>query len=90
MNMKYRKLGNTGLKVSEIGLGSWLTYGTAAEQKAADACVAKAFECGINFFDTANAYNRGEGEKAMGAALRSYKRSDYVLSTKVYFPMGDE
>lgn len=87
--MKYRKLGNTGLKISEIGLGSWLTYGTAAEQKAADACVAKAFECGINFFDTANAYNLGEGEKAIGAALRSYQRSDYVLSTKVYFPMGD-
>lgn len=87
--MKYRRLGNTGLKVSEIGLGSWLTYGTAAEQKAADACVAKAFECGINFFDTANAYNRGEGEKAIGAALRSYQRSDYVLSTKVFFPMGD-
>ncbi|KHL91786.1 voltage-gated potassium channel [Paenibacillus sp. IHB B 3415] len=87
--MKYRKLGNTGLKVSEIGLGSWLTYGTAAEQKAADACVAKAFECGITFFDTANAYNRGEGEKAVGAALRSYTRSDYVLSTKVFFPMGD-
>lgn len=87
--MKYRRLGNTGLKVSEIGLGSWLTYGTAAEQKAADACISKAFECGINFFDTANAYNRGEGEKAMGAALRSYQRSDYVLSTKVFFPMGD-
>jgi aryl-alcohol dehydrogenase-like predicted oxidoreductase len=87
--MKYRRLGNTGLKVSEIGLGSWLTYGTAAEQKAADACVAAAFECGINFFDTANAYNRGEGEKALGAALSSYNRSDYVLSTKVYFPMGD-
>lgn len=87
--MKYRKMGNTGLKVSEIRLGSWFTYGTAAEQKAADACVAKAFECGINFFDTANAYNCGEGEKAVGAALRSYTRSDYVLSTKVFFPMGD-
>ncbi|AIQ45940.1 voltage-gated potassium channel [Paenibacillus sp. FSL R7-0273] len=87
--MKYRRLGNTGLKVSEIGLGSWLTYGTAAEQKAADECVAAAFECGINFFDTANAYNRGEGEKAIGAALRQYKRSDYVLSTKVFFPMGE-
>ncbi|KTD84602.1 aldo/keto reductase family protein [Paenibacillus etheri] len=88
--MKYRRLGNSGLKVSEIGLGSWLTYGTAAEQKAADACISKAFECGINFFDTANAYNRGEGEKAMGAALRSYERSSYVLSTKVFFPMGDD
>ena len=87
--MKYRNLGRSGLKVSEIGLGSWLTYGTAAEQKAADACIAKAFESGINFFDTANAYNRGEGEKALEAALADYNRSSYVLSTKVYFPMGD-
>ncbi|NOU99925.1 aldo/keto reductase family protein [Paenibacillus planticolens] len=87
--MKYRNVGNSGLKVSEIALGSWLTYGTAAEQKAADACIEKAFESGINFFDTANAYNRGEGEKAMGAALKPYTRSSYVLSTKVFFPMGD-
>jgi voltage-dependent potassium channel beta subunit len=87
--MKYRNVGKSGLKVSEISLGSWLTYGTAAEQKAADACIAKAFESGINFFDTANAYNRGEGEKAMGAALKPYEKSSYVLSSKVYFPMGD-
>ncbi|MCY9692742.1 aldo/keto reductase family protein [Paenibacillus alginolyticus] len=87
--MKYRNVGRSGLKVSEISLGSWLTYGTAAEQKAADACIAKAFESGINFFDTANAYNRGEGEKAMGAALKPYERSSYVLSSKVYFPMGE-
>lgn len=87
--MKYRNVGRSGLKVSEIGLGSWLTYGTAAEQKAADACIAKAFESGINFFDTANAYSRGEGEKAMGAALKPYERSSYVLSSKVYFPMGE-
>ncbi|MNW48720.1 L-glyceraldehyde 3-phosphate reductase [compost metagenome] len=87
--MKYRNVGKSGLKVSEIGLGSWLTYGTAAEKKAADACIATAFESGINFFDTANAYNRGEGEKAMGAALRPYPRSSYVLSSKVYFPMGE-
>lgn len=87
--MKYRNLGRTGLKVSEVGLGSWLTYGTAAEQKAADLCIEAAFEQGINFFDTANAYNRGEGEKAMGAALSKYERSSYVLSTKVFFPMGD-
>ncbi|WP_322906183.1 aldo/keto reductase family protein [Paenibacillus campi] len=87
--MKYRNLGNTGLKVSEISLGSWLTYGTAAEQEAADLCIRTAFETGINFFDTANAYNRGEGEKAIGAALSGYERSSYVLSTKVFFPMGD-
>lgn len=87
--MKYRNVGNSGIKVSEIGLGSWLTYGTVAEKRAADACIAKAFESGINFFDTANAYNLGEGEKAIGAALRHYPRSNYVLSTKVFFPMGD-
>lgn len=87
--MKYRNLGHTGLKVSEIALGSWLTYGTAAEQQAADQCIRTAFEYGINFFDTANAYNRGEGEKAIGAALSAYERSSYVLSTKVFFPMGE-
>lgn len=87
--MKFRRVGNSGLKVSEIGLGSWLTYGTAQEQRAADACIHKAFECGINFFDTANAYNRGAGEEAIGMALKPYERSSYVLSTKVFFPMGD-
>ncbi|WP_416150411.1 aldo/keto reductase family protein [Salipaludibacillus sp. HK11] len=87
--MKYRRIGNSGVKISEIGLGSWLTYGTAAEQKAADACVKTAFENGINFFDTANAYNRGAGEEAIGAALKGYTRSSYVLSSKVFFPMGD-
>ncbi|HZH59883.1 MAG TPA: aldo/keto reductase family protein [Metabacillus sp.] len=87
--MKYRRVGNSGIKVSEIGLGSWLTYGTASEQKAADACIQKAIECGINFFDTANAYNNGAGEKALGSALKPYDRSSYVLSTKVFFPMGE-
>ncbi|WP_338555838.1 aldo/keto reductase family protein [Paenibacillus sp. KS-LC4] len=87
--MKYRRVGSSGIKVSEIGLGSWLTYGTATEQKAADACIQQAFESGINFFDTSNAYNRGEGERALGAALRPFERSSYVLSTKVFFNMGD-
>lgn len=89
MALKYRRVGNSGIKVSEIGLGSWLTYGTASEQKAADACIQKAIECGINFFDTANAYNNGAGEKALGSALKPYDRSSYVLSTKVFFPMGE-
>ncbi|GMK38485.1 aldo/keto reductase [Paenibacillus sp. CCS19] len=88
--MQYRRLGNSGLKVSEIGLGSWLTYGTAAERDAADKCIRAAFDNGINFFDTANAYNRGAGEEAMGAALKPYSRSSYVLSTKVFFAMGDD
>ncbi|ANY69779.1 voltage-gated potassium channel [Paenibacillus sp. BIHB 4019] len=87
--MKYRRIGSSGIKVSEIGLGSWLTYGTATEQQAADACIQQAFESGINFFDTSNAYNRGEGERALGAALRPFERASYVLSTKVFFNMGD-
>lgn len=85
--MKYRRLGNSGLKISEIGLGSWLTYGTATETETAQACIHKAYELGINFFDTANAYNNGEAEKVMGDALKAYTRSSYVLATKVFFPM---
>lgn len=87
--MLYRRLGNTGLKVSEISLGSWLTYGNAVENETAARTIGKAYELGINFFDTANAYNRGEAEKVVGEALRKYDRSSYVLATKVFFPMGD-
>ncbi|WP_102716215.1 aldo/keto reductase family protein [Paenibacillus castaneae] len=86
--MNYRRLGKSGLKVSEIGLGSWLTYGTATEAETAQACIHKAYELGINFFDTANAYNTGAAEKVMGEALKAYTRSSYVLATKVFFPMG--
>ncbi|MGM0884681.1 MAG: aldo/keto reductase family protein [Bacillota bacterium] len=86
--MKYRRLGKSGLKVSEIGLGSWLTYGTATAAETAQACIHKAYDLGINFFDTANAYNNGEAEKVMGNALKSYTRSSYVLATKVFFAMG--
>jgi voltage-dependent potassium channel beta subunit len=85
----YRRLGNTGLKVSELSLGSWLTYGNAVENETAVKTIDKAYELGINFFDTANAYNRGEAEKVVGAALRKYDRSSYVLATKVFFPMGE-
>ncbi|TBL80818.1 aldo/keto reductase family protein [Paenibacillus thalictri] len=87
--MKYRRLGNSGVKVSEIGLGSWLTYGTAVDKQSAVECVHKAYELGINFFDTANAYNRGEAEIVLGEALAPFSRSSYMLATKVYFPMGD-
>jgi voltage-dependent potassium channel beta subunit len=87
--MEYRNLGNSGLKVSEIGLGSWLTYGTAVENEKSIACIHKAYELGINFFDTANAYNRGAAEVVLGEALKEYQRSSYVLATKVYFPMGE-
>lgn len=87
--MNYRKLGKYGVKVSEIGLGSWLTYGGATEDDAATACIEKAYDLGINFFDTANVYARGKSEEVVGRALKAYRRDSYVLATKVYFPMGD-
>ncbi len=87
--MNYRHLGASGLRVSEISLGSWLTYGSTVEDKAATACIHRAFELGVNLFDTANIYRRGEAERVVGRALRGIDRDDYVLATKVYFPMGD-
>jgi aryl-alcohol dehydrogenase-like predicted oxidoreductase len=67
--MRYRKLGTWGLKISEIGLGSWLTYGGYVEEEKAIACIHRAFELGINFFDTANVYRRGAAEEVTGRAL---------------------
>ncbi|HEX2118731.1 MAG TPA: aldo/keto reductase, partial [Acidimicrobiales bacterium] len=87
--MQYRRLGRSDLMVSEIGLGSWLTYGTGVEADRATACVRRAFEVGINFFDTANAYGRGAAESFLGEVLSGADRSSYVLATKVYFPMSD-
>jgi voltage-dependent potassium channel beta subunit len=87
--MQYRRLGSSGLKVSEVCLGSWLTYGGAVDDKTAEACVDKAFEVGINFFDTANVYAGGKAEEVWGRILRKYDRDDYVIATKVYFPMGE-
>ena len=87
--MNLRKLGTSDIEVSEISLGSWLTYsgGVAAEQ--ARACIDEAFAAGINFIDTANVYGRGASETLLGEALAGRERSSYVLATKVYFPMSD-
>lgn len=87
--MQYRNLGKYGVKVSEVGLGSWLTYGNATESQTAERCIDRAYELGINFFDTANAYARGASEIVVGKALAKYPRESYVLATKVYFGMGD-
>jgi aryl-alcohol dehydrogenase-like predicted oxidoreductase len=87
--MKYRKLGDSDLEVSEISLGSWLTYGVGVEAEAALACLNAAFEQGINFIDTANVYGRGAAETFLGEALKSRSRDSYVLATKLYFPMSD-
>lgn len=87
--MQYRRLGKSGVKVSSIGLGSWLTYGRSVADAGAEACIKAAYEAGVNFFDTANAYNNGEAEITVGKTLRAYPRASYVLATKVYFPMGN-
>ena len=87
--MNYRRLGRAGVKVSEISLGSWLTYGGSVGQDTAIACVHRAYELGINFFDTANVYDRGAAETVLGQAIKSFPRDSYVLATKAFWPMGD-
>jgi aryl-alcohol dehydrogenase-like predicted oxidoreductase len=86
--MKYRKLGASDLSVSEISLGSWLTYGVGVPRDNAIACVDRAFDLGINFIDTANVYGRGAAETFLGEVLAQRPRDSYVLATKVYFPMS--
>jgi len=87
--VRYRKLGSSDIEVSEISLGSWLTYSGGVSREHAQACVKAAFEEGINFIDTANVYGRGAAESLLGDVLSDYDRSSYVLATKVYFPMSD-
>jgi aryl-alcohol dehydrogenase-like predicted oxidoreductase len=87
--VRYRQLGDSDLRISEISLGSWLTYGGGVAAEQARACVDAAFEAGINFIDTANVYARGGAEEFLGDALASRPRESYVLATKLYFPMDD-
>ncbi|MCR2821537.1 aldo/keto reductase family protein [Lederbergia panacisoli] len=87
--MNYRRLGRSGLKVSEISLGSWLTYGKSVEDNTAEKTIHKAYELGINFFDSANVYERGQGEIVMAKALKEFARESYVITTKAFWPMGD-
>jgi 1-deoxyxylulose-5-phosphate synthase len=87
--VNFRTLGSSGIEVSEISLGSWLTYSGGVEREQARACVEAAFDAGINFIDTANVYGRGASETLLGEALAGHDRSSYVLATKVYFPMSD-
>jgi aryl-alcohol dehydrogenase-like predicted oxidoreductase len=86
--MQYRRLGKSQIEVSEIALGSWLTYGAGIEREHTEACTRAAFDAGINLFDTANVYGVGAAEAAWGEILKDFVRSDYVLATKLYFPMS--
>jgi aryl-alcohol dehydrogenase-like predicted oxidoreductase len=87
--VKYRKLGTSALEVSEISLGSWLTFGVGVEADKARACLDAAFEAGVNFIDTSNIYGVGAAEEFLGSALAGRPRASYVLATKLFFPMTD-
>ena len=87
--MEYRQLGKSGVRVSTIGLGSYLTFGMHVDDAASKNCIDRAVELGINFFDTANAYNRGQAEVCVGKCLADHRRDGYVLATKVFAPMDD-
>jgi aryl-alcohol dehydrogenase-like predicted oxidoreductase len=87
--MRYRRLGSRELVVSEIALGSWLTFGGGVRDTDARAIVDRAFELGITFVDTANVYSRGAAEEFLGDVLASRPRDSYVLATKLYYPVSD-
>lgn len=87
--MRYRALGHSGLQLSAVGLGSWLTYGGTIGADTAQACVREAWERGVNFIDTANVYARGAAEEVLAPILRELPRDQLVLASKVYFPMGE-
>jgi voltage-dependent potassium channel beta subunit len=90
--MKYRQVGNTGLKISEISYGSWLTTGGTLDDEIAKKCLSTALESGINFIDSADVYTRGEAERVIGDFLKeeTYRRRDLVISSKVFWPMSDD
>jgi voltage-dependent potassium channel beta subunit len=89
--MNYRRLGRTGLKLSELSFGSWVTYGNQMGESVARECMAAAHDAGVNFFDNAEVYAHGDAETLMGEALRKlgWRRSSYVLSTKFYWGLHD-
>ena len=86
--MQYRRLGSTDMNISEIALGSWLTYGGGVAGANAEGCVRRALELGINFIDTANVYSGGEAERFLGNVLANVDRKSYFIATKLYFPVS--
>ena len=88
--MRYRRLGDSAIEVSEISLGSWLTYSGGVGREQTEACTRAAFDAGITLFDTSNVYGVGAAEEAWGEILADFDRDSYVLATKVYFPMSEQ
>ena len=86
--MEYRRLGEHGLKVSEISLGAWLTFGEQIDEDTARECMLAEHEAGVNYFDNADVYAHGQAEIVMGQIMKDFKRSDLVISSKVFWPMG--
>jgi aryl-alcohol dehydrogenase-like predicted oxidoreductase len=86
--VRYRSLGRSDLQVSEISLGSWLTYGSDVDTARGRSCIRRALEVGINLFDTANVYGGGAAESFLGETLAGVERSSYLLATKAFFPMS--
>ena len=89
--MNYRRLGRSGLKVSELSFGSWVTYANQLGESAARECMAAAFDAGVNFFDNAEVYAKGNAESIMGEALKhlGWRRSAYIVSTKFFWGLHD-
>jgi len=89
--MNYRRLGASGLKVSELSFGSWVTYGNQLGDDLARECMAAAYDAGVNFFDNAEVYAKGQSETIMGAVLKkmAWRRSSYIVSTKFYWGLND-
>jgi aryl-alcohol dehydrogenase-like predicted oxidoreductase len=87
--VEFRRLGDSDIEVSEISLGSWLTYGGGVEQDQTEACTRAAFDAGINFFDTANVYGGGAAESVWGEILKNFRRQEFILATKVFFQMSE-
>ncbi|MEW6051822.1 MAG: aldo/keto reductase family protein [Candidatus Zixiibacteriota bacterium] len=87
--MNYRRVGRSGLKISEIALGGWLTFGGSVDGARTERIVKAAIDQGVNFIDLSDIYARGEAEKVVGQAIRDCKRSDLVISTKLFWPMSD-
>ncbi len=89
LRVNYRKLGRFNVKVSEVSVGGWLTHGKSIDDSTTSDIIKKSFDLGVNFFDTADVYNRGEAELSLGKAIKELKREELVIATKCYFPMSD-
>lgn len=87
--MQYRRLGRSGLKISAVSLGGWLTFGSQVDEAGVRAVVAAAVEGGVNFIDLADVYAKGEAERVFGQALAGFRRQDLVISSKAFWPMSD-